>query len=323
MSRMGLRTRFTEMLGITHPIALAPMGGSAGGELAAAVSNGGGLGMVGGGRGDRDWIEREVAIVVERTARPWGIGFLSWSTEIRTVERALEWRPHAVMLSFGDPRPLARIVLGAGVTLIIQATSLDEALQGIEAGADVVVAQGTEAGGHGGRRGTFPFVPAVVDVAGDLPVLAAGGVADGRGIAAALTLGAAGVLMGTRFQATPEALVPAETAKAIIDGHGEQTERSRILDIGRGAPWPKTYTARTLTNSFLEQWRDREEELERDEPARAGYQRAISRGEPGAAPIWASEAIDLIDEIVPAVDLVSQLAAEAETTLSRAADAII
>ena len=235
---MALRTSLTDLMVIEHPIVLAPMGGSAGGALAAAVSNGGGLGMLGGGRGEWSWLEPQLAIVAERTDRPWGVGFLSWSADVSVVEQALDYRPHAVMLSFGDPRPLAGPVRDAGLPLIVQVTDLEEAVQALELGADVLVAQGSEAGGHGGRRATLPFVPTVVDLATPTPVLAAGGIADGRGIAAALVLGAAGALIGTRFQATPESLIAPEVAKAIIDGQGEQTERSRVLDIARGAPWP-------------------------------------------------------------------------------------
>ena len=263
MGCMALRTAFTELFGIAHPIALAPMGGSAGGALSAAVSNGGGLGLLGGGRGDAEWVGRELAIVSERTDKPWGVGFLSWSAAPEVVELALQYRPAAVMLSFGHPGPLAELVLAAGVRLIVQVTDLDEAQQAIEVSADVIVAQGNEAGGHGGGRAALPFVPIVVDLAGATPVLAAGGIADGRGVAAALALGSAGALVGTRFQVTREALVDPEVAQAIIDGRGEDTERSRVLDIARSAPWPQRYPARTLRNDFLERWRGREAELKR------------------------------------------------------------
>lgn len=315
---MALSTAFTELLVVEHPIALAPMGGSAGGALAAAVSNGGGLGLVGGGLGDRAWIERELAIVVERTDKPWGVGFLSWSADVSVVERALEYAPHAVMLSFGDPRPLAGPVLDAGVPLIVQVTDIDEAVQALEVGAHVLVAQGAEAGGHGGRRATFPFVPVVADLAAPTPVLAAGGIADGRGLAAALVLGAAGVLIGTRFQATVEARVAPAVAKAIIEGRGDDTERSRILDIARGSSWPAGYTARTLRNAFLERWRGREAELEADEDAKADYRNAAGRGDLSATPVWASEAIDLITDLPPAADLVATIVADAEAALLQA-----
>lgn len=322
MIRVALRTAFTELLGIARPIALAPMGEAAGGALAAAVSNGGGLGLVGGGGGDREWLERELAIVAGATDRPWGVGFLSWSAPVEAVQAALEYRPHAVLLSFGDPRPLAEPVAEAGVRLIVQVTDLDETSQALEVGADVIVAQGTEAGGHGGHRSTLPFVPVVVDVAGPTPVLAAGGIADGRGIAAALVLGAAGALLGTRFLATAEALVDPRALAAIVGGGGEDTERSRILDIARGSSWPDRYPARTLRNAFLERWRGRDAELEADEEAKAEYRAVAATGDLSAAPVWAGEAIDLVTGLSTAAELVTRLSADAEVALARAGGAI-
>jgi nitronate monooxygenase len=312
-----LSTAFTELFSVQSPIALAPMGGSAGGELAAAVSNGGGLGLVGCGREDPEWLSRELSIVRVSTDKPWGLGFQSWSVDVGTIERALEFGPHAVMLSFGDPRPLAAPVLNAGIPLIVQVTDLHEAEQALEVGADVLVAQGTEAGGHSGRkRATLPFVPVVVDLAAPRPVLAAGGIADGRGLAAALVLGAAGALVGTRFQVTLEALVDAETIAAIVEGSGEDTERSRVLDIARGAPWPARYPARTLRNAFLDRWSGKEAELEASEEAKAEYQKAVAMGERAVTPVWASEAIDLISTVPSARDLVGELVREAERALT-------
>jgi nitronate monooxygenase len=320
---MAIRTACTELFGISSPIALAPMGGSAGGALAAAVSNGGGLGMVGGGREDRAWLERELAIAAKTTARPWGVGFQSWSTPVEVVERALEFEPHAVMLSIGDPRSLASRVVDAGVPLILQVTDRDEAEVAIDLSADVIVAQGVEAGGHSGRRATLPFVPTVVDLAAPTPVLAAGGIADGRGIAAALVLGSAGALVGTRFLATVEALVAAEVVKAIIEGRGEDTERSRVLDIARGAPWPEQYPARTLRNAFLDRWRGRESELEADEDAKVSFRAAAARGDMGVVPVWASEAVDLITDVPYAAALVELLSGEAERVLAQARQAVV
>lgn len=315
---MTLRTPFTELMGITHPIVLAPMGGSAGGELAAAVSEGGGLGLVGGGRGDDPaWLDRELGLVAERTAAPWGVGFLSWAASPAAVRHALGFGPRAVLLSFGDPRPLAQPVLEAGVPLIVQVTDLDEAERALDVGADVLVAQGAEAGGHGGRRATFPFVPVVVDLAGPTPVLAAGGIADGRGLAAALVLGAAGAVLGTRFQASDEALVTPEVAQAIVDGRGDDTERHRTLDIARGAAWPERYTARTLTNAFLDRWRGRDAELAGDDEALAAYRAGAARGDPSLIPLWAGEAVDLVTGRTPAATLVRTIATEAEVALDR------
>src|ERR1022692_2134835 len=315
---MTLWTPFTQSRGVRHPIVLAPMGGSAGGALAAAVSNGGGLGLLGGGRGDREWLDREVAIVADRTDKPWGIGVLTWSVDVDNVRHALDHRPDAVMLSFGDPVPLAEPVHRAGVTLIVQVTDLDEARRALDAGADIIVAQGSEAGGHGGRRATLPFVPAVVDLAALTPVLAAGGIADGRGLAAALVLGAAGALIGTRFQASAEALVDPSISKAILEGRGADTERSTVLDIARGSRWPAKYPGRTLSHPFLDEWRGREDQLAADAEAKRAYQEGVKRGDLTPIPVWASEAIDLINDLPPASELVGTLVAQAENALARA-----
>jgi nitronate monooxygenase len=315
---MALCTRLTEMMEIRHPIVSAPMGGAAGGALAAAVSNGGGLGLIGGGRADLDWLEPELALVARHTTKPWGIGFLSWAVRAETLEGALAHGPRAVMLSFGDPQPFADMVRASGTTLMVQVVDMEEARRAVDVGADVVVAQGAEAGGHGGTRGTLPFVPAVVDLVHPTPVLAAGGIADGRGLAAALSLGAEGALMGTMFQACPEALVDAETVKAILSGRGEDTERSGVFDIAREVAWPRRYTARNLRNEFLDQWRHREAELEADAEAKRNYQQAEARGDMRVAAVWAGEAIDLITESMSAADVVESIAAQAEDVLRHA-----
>ena len=318
MKGMALRTALTEMFGIQHPIVLAPMGGASGGALAAAVSNAGGLGLVGGARADLAWLDSELSIAARTCSRPWGVGFQSWATEPATIERALGAGPAAVMLSFGDPRPLATPVRAAGTALLVQVVDLDEAREALDVGADVIVAQGTEGGGHGGRRSALPFIPAVVDLAAPVPVLAAGGIADGRGVAAALALGAAGVLLGTRFLVAAEALVSPAVHEAILAGSGADTARSRVSDIARGAPWPARYPARTLRNAFFDRWLGREDDLVADGCAQQAYRDAVAAGELPAEPVWASEAIDLITEVSPAAEIVATLAAGAEQALASA-----
>ncbi|MFC6020441.1 NAD(P)H-dependent flavin oxidoreductase [Plantactinospora solaniradicis] len=321
---MPLSTEFTRLFGVRHPIALAPMGGSAGGALAAAVSRAGGLGMLGAASGDRQWLDRELPIVVSGTDQPWGVGFLTWAIEAGAVEHALEYGPSAVMLSFGDPTPFLEVIRRAGAALIIQVTDLEEARQAVDLGADVIVAQGTEAGGHGARRGrsTLPFVPVVVDLAGPVPVLAAGGIADGRGIAAALALGAAGALVGTRFQATTEALVDPAITKAIVEGRAQDTERSSVLDIVRGSRWPSRYPARTLPHPHLDRWRGREAELVGDAQARQDYQADVARGVIPPLPVWAGEAVDLIADVPSAADLVTTLVTQTVDALTNAGKAL-
>jgi nitronate monooxygenase len=316
---MALRTAFTELFGLRHPVALAPMGGSAGGALASAVSAAGGLGLLGGGNGPAGWLARELPLVASGP-RPWGVGFQSWAVGADTLQRALAYQPDAVMLSFGDPAPLAGPARAAGARLIIQVTTLDEARQAVDLGADVIVAQGTEAGGHGARRGwsTLAFVPVVADLAGPVPVLAAGGVADGRGLAAALALGASGALIGTRFLATAEALIDQAAQQAIIDAGGEDTERDGVLDLASGSRWPRAYTARTLHHPFHDAWRGKEHELAASDQAKADYRSGVASGELPRQPVWASQAIDLITGSRPASDLVADIAAQAEDALTRA-----
>ncbi|TYB66756.1 nitronate monooxygenase [Nonomuraea sp. PA05] len=316
---MTLSTAFTEMFGVRHPIALAPMGGSAGGALAAAVCRGGGLGLLGGAFGDPQWLAREAPIVAA-TGLPWGVGFLTWGIDRAAVELGLSLGPKAVMLSFGDPAPYAELVRQAGALLILQVTDLEEARQAVDTGADVIVAQGTESGGHGAAHGrsTLPFVPAVVDLVAPVPVLAAGGIADGRGVAAALVLGAAGALVGTRFQATTEALADPSITKAIVEGRGQDTERSTVLDVARGSAWPARYPARTLGHPYLDRWRGREAELAADDRALREYQDDVASGAIPPLPVWAGEAVDLINDLPSAQDLVAAMAVQAEEALHRA-----
>ncbi|MFB8279276.1 NAD(P)H-dependent flavin oxidoreductase [Nocardia colli] len=315
---MPLHTALSEMFDLRHPIVSAPMGGVAGGALAAAVSNAGGLGLV--GSGDRAWLERELAIVGATARSAWGIGFLSWAIDDDTVRWALtEYRPRAVLLSFGDPAPFVESVRAAGAVLMVQVTDLDEARRAVEVGADVIVAQGGAAGGHGAGRSTMTLVPAVADLVHPTPVLAAGGIADGRGLAAAVTLGAAGAMIGTRFEATPEAILTHEERQAIVAARSDDTARNRVFDIARRSPWPAKYTARMLRTPFFDRWQEHEDELRADTAAQDVYLDAVRRDDPAQIPIWAGEGVDLITAIEPAADVLARIAEEADAALGRAA----
>jgi nitronate monooxygenase len=313
---MSLSTALTEMFGIDHPIVLAPMGGVAGGALTAAVSEGGGLGMIGAGRGGLGWLKRECGVARAATSQPWGIGFLTWAIGPEAVDAAIDQSPAAIMLSFGDPAPFAETIRSAGIPLMVQVTTMDETARALDVGANIVVAQGAEAGGHGGGRATLPFVPAVVDIADATPVLAAGGIADGRGLAATLMLGAAGAMIGTRFEATPEALLDAEEAKAITAAGAADTVRGRVLDIATEAGWPQRYTARTLRNGFTDTWEGREPALTTDQGALAEFRAAVERGDREYLPIWAGESVDLITELASASALVARIAEQAEHAIT-------
>ena len=315
-----ITTPFTRSFDLQHPVVLGPMGGVAGGRLAAAVSNAGGLGLVGGGYGDVEWLKTELALAKELARRPWGVGFITWNISEAALELALEARPSVMMLSFGDPRKYAATIKAAGCRLVCQVQDVAGARLAQEAGAEVIVAQGTEGGGHGGARATMALLPAVVDAVPSVPVLAAGGIADGRGVAAALMLGAQGVLMGTRFYATREALGHDQAKQRIVQGQGDATRRTRVFDIVRGYDWPAGYTGRALQNPFIERWHGREEELAGNVATEGpAFWAAAADADYDVAMVWASEAIDLIDSIPSAAEVVEQISAQAELRLRSAA----
>jgi len=318
-----IRTKLTDMFGLQHPLILAPMGGVAGGALAAAVSNAGGLGLVGGGYGDREWLRTELSVVKAGTKRPWGVGLITWSIEPDVLDLALSYRPDAFILSFGDPRPHVPAIRKAGCRLICQVQDLAQAKLAAAAGADLIVAEGNEAGGHSGTRGTLPFVPAAVDAVAPLPVVAAGGIADGRGLAAALALGAQGALLGTRFYASTEALGHARAKARLVAGAGDDTVRTRVFDVVRGYPWPREFPGRALRNTFVERWQGREDDLiTRLENEQSAYQNAARSGDTDVAVVWAGEAIDLITSIESAAALVSRISSEAEAQIRNVAGTV-
>src|SRR6185295_4021248 len=185
---MPIETPLTKQLGISHPILLAPMDVVADARLTVAVSAAGGLGILGGGYGDEPWLTRELDLLANSQTR-FGVGFITWSMAKRPklLELALEHKPAAIMLSFGDPEPFVQRIKRANALVICQVQSLALAKEAAAAGADILVAQGTEAGGHGAARGLVTLVPEVIDAIGTrIPVVASGGIADGRGLAAAL-----------------------------------------------------------------------------------------------------------------------------------------
>lgn len=313
---MTIRTRLTELLDLQHPIVLAPMGRVAGGALAAAVSNAGGLGLVGGGYGELSWLQTELAVVTREARRPWGAGLISWHASEVALELILSHGPRVVMLSFGDAAPFISRIKAAGALVMVQVHDVQAARAARDAGADLVVAQGAEAGGHSATRGTLPLVPAVVDAVAPLPVLAAGGIADGRGLAAALALGAEGALIGTAFCATDEALMHPRAKERLLEASGAETIRTRVFDIVRGYDWPAPYTGRALRNEFTDRWHGHERELaaelDTEQPA---FAEAQDRGDTETALVWAGEGVDLVRATAPAAEVLDRIAAEAEDRL--------
>jgi nitronate monooxygenase len=320
---MTLNTRLTEFLGIENPILLAPMAGISGGRLAAAVTAAGGLGLVGGGYGDADWLRSEIG---QADGARVGYGFITWSLARNPglLDVALAQQPATIMLSFGDLRPFADRIRVAGIRLTAQVQNLEHARQAVDAGAHVIVAQGGEAGGHGmTARSTFTLVPDVVDLVAqrspETLVVAAGGVADGRGLAAALALGADGALVGTRFWASQEALVSPRAHQRAIQASGDDTFRTQVYDVVRRLDWPAEYNARALGNSFLDAWHGNEAQLSASLPeAVATFEKAVAAEDFDTAAVLVGEGVSRIRDVRPAADIVHEMVRDATRILNRA-----
>ena len=311
---MSIATALTRQLGIKHPILLAPMDVVADTRLAVAVSEAGGLGLLGGGYGSEAWLTGELDSIGRSGAR-FGVGFITWSLakQPHLLDLVLGRRPAAVMLSFGDATPFARRIHDAGALLICQIQTVALAREAVAAGADILVAQGTEAGGHGASRGLFTLLPEVVDAVGPgIPVVGAGGIADGRGLAAALALGAAGVLVGTRFYATQEAAAPDTAKQRVVAASGDDTQRSIVFDITRRNVWPAPFTGRCLRNVHLDKWLGREVELLREQEAESRKYVAAQKAENfELAAIIAGEASGLVRDVPPVRDVIERMMRQA------------
>jgi nitronate monooxygenase len=323
MTHALLNTRFTQRFQLSTPIALAPMALATGGVLAAACAQAGALSLIGGGYGDLAWTQREYALANEllnndaASHSRLGCGFITWKLDENA--EALDWvltqEPSAIMLSFGDPRPYAARIAKSGAQLICQVQRMDQVPLAIEAGASVIVAQGGEAGGHGARalesRSTFTLVPELADhLATHSPntlLLAAGGVADGRGLAAALMLGADGVLMGSRLWATQESLAATGAKTQAIHTNGDGTARSVVFDILRRKNWPAPYDFRAIRNDLHRSLENNIAGLQANpELARADYDTGVKIGDFTRAHATVGESVGLIVDMPRANDIITR-----------------
>ena len=298
-------TWLTERLGVTVPVVSAPMAGVSGGRLAAAVSSAGALGMVGIGYDEPTMLTEESA-VARAAGLPFGLGLIAWWADghPELIEAAIEAKPALLTLSFGPYARHVEAARGAGILVGTQAGTVDEAKRAVDAGVDVVIARGGEGGGHGlDRVATLPLLQGVLDAV-DVPVLAAGGIATARGLAAVLAAGAAGAVVGTAFLACTESRYQPSARDAVVAAGETDTIYTTVLDIGRGIPWPPEYGGRALRNAFAEKWHGREDELRRDG----------ERSE--EAVVWAGQAVGLVDGERPAAEVVARFA-EAESLLRR------
>ena len=318
-----LRTRVCELLNIEHPVVLGGMASATAAALVAAVSNAGGLGIQGCARMSPADIAAAARAIRDKTVRPFGLNLLLFCADEEDLAAALAAKPPVFSTAWAWPEQNLREVFArahaAGSKVLHMVSAVAEAQRAAEAGADAIVAQGTEGGGHVGLMGTVALVPQVVRAVSPLPVLAAGGIATGAGLAAALALGAEGVLLGTRFLATPEAPVAEGYKRAILESDGHDTVLTEIPDVARGSVWPGAYS-RVVRNRLIETWSGREGELRaRRSEVGAAMKRAFEAGDRDAAPLFIGQDAGLIDAIEPAGDVVHRIVREAEAILRRLA----
>ena len=314
-----IHTRICDLLGIAHPIVLGGMGGATNAPLVAAVSNAGGFGTLGTSALNAATLDNEIGAILERTDKPFGINHLLFQIQEDMFAVTLRARPALVAFAWARKQQNLRDYFqrahDAGCKVMHMAGEVAEALRAADAGADVLVAQGTEAGGHVGWMASLPLLPMMVKAVAPLPVLGAGGIADGRGLAAALALGADGVLLGTRFLATPEAPIHANFKQAIVNSDGHDTVLTEIPDLASQRVWPGAMS-RAQRNLFIERWAGREWAI-RQNAAEVGKQVAAARtaGDIDNATLSFGQDAGLIDSIKSVKDVIQDIVAEAEEIL--------
>jgi enoyl-[acyl-carrier protein] reductase II len=318
-----IRTPLCDVFGIEVPIILAPMGTCTSAELAAAVSNAGGLGGIGTLFRATTAIKRDIDVLRTLTSRPFAINHIPQTLDSEAFRYTLEARPAVISFTLADPGDLLLQAHDVGACVMVQVTTVAQAIQAAERGADVISAQGSESGGYCGEVSTMTLVPQVVDAVSPIPVVASGGIFDGRGIAAALMLGAAGVNLGTRFIASTEAPAPIEWKQAITAAQSEDAIKVDVLnDI---SPLPGTAgfgtVLRSLHTAFLDEWSDKREEARRERDRLRGQIVSTTQaGRQHECLLTAGQTVGGIDEILSVDEIMRRLIAQTEVALSRAPD---
>lgn len=259
MSLLTGSEKLARMLGVEYPVLQAGMGAATSPELVAAASEGGGLGILGCLRRSPDDVRGLLQEIRRLTSRPFAANHVVAHLNPDALRATLEARVPVISTAWGDPAEVVEAAHRAGSLVVHQVNTVAQAVRARDAGVDVIVAQGGDGGGHVGGRSTLTFVPEVVDAVAPLPVVAAGGIVDERGVAAALVLGAAGVLLGTRFLASEEAPVAAAWKQAVLSATGDDTVTSKLYDAMRSEHWPGA-VVRTVRNRWTDEWASRPEE---------------------------------------------------------------
>jgi len=317
-----IQTRICNVLGIQYPIALGGLGGGhTQPAMVAAVSEAGGFGALGCFQLEPDQVRDAALEIRKRTKKPFALNFLMFAFKEDSYAAALKEKPAGIALAWPRPEQDLKTYIDrahdAGCKVTLMAGGVPEAERGASAGADIIIAQGTEAGGHVGWMATMTLTPMIVDAVAPIPVLSAGGIADGRGLAAALALGADGVLLGTRFMASNESPLHPNFKQAIIESNGHDTVLTEIPDIAAGIVWPGAMS-RAKRNRFVERWAGREWVLRQHQAEVLAQIRAARKaGEADEAPLSFGQDAGLIKEILPVAEIVRRMATEAEEIISK------
>jgi nitronate monooxygenase len=320
-----LYTSLTTAWHLRYPIIGAPMAGVGGGRLARAVSQAGGLGMFGvGSQTTVEFLAREAAIAGGDHQERFGIGLMAWAVEKRPelLDATIAAHPFLVSISFGSPAPYVARLHQHGILVATQVHSRLEALAAAEAGVDLVVAQGTEAGGHTGQVSTLPLLQIVLEAV-EVPVAAAGGIASPRGVAAALAAGAQGVWIGTALLAAPESEASETARERLLQAKETETTLTRVFDLAQGLAWPEQFPGRALRNRYTKEWDSHPEALPSDVQARQHLTDAIKERDYEVAFIYAGQAVGLVTQQQPAGDIIRRLGDGAEDLLRRHCQALL
>jgi nitronate monooxygenase len=313
-----LRTYLTTSWHLRYPLIGAPMAYVGRGRLAHAVSQAGGLGMFGVGSSESvAFVAQEAAIARGPDSQRFGIGLHAWAIEKRPelLDAAIEARPFLVSISFGSPTPYVERLHGHGILLATQVNTRIQALQAEQDGIDLVVVQGSEAGGHvTGQVATLPLLQMVLESV-HLPVVVAGGIASPQGVAAALSAGAEGAWIGTALLASPECEHPAQARARIVQARETDTVLTRAFDVAQGLAWPEQYPGRALRNQFTDRWHTHLEELPQASEARRHLREAIAASDYEFAFLYAGEAVGLVSDQQPAGEVIRRLGEGAEELL--------
>jgi nitronate monooxygenase/enoyl-[acyl-carrier protein] reductase II len=315
-----LHTPLCDLLGIEFPVIQAGMGPFTSAELVAAVSNAGGLGSLGAGVRSPEELRRHLARTRELTRRPFAINHTVSSLNEEAFALTLDAEPALISFALSDPGDLVKRAHDAGSLVMHQITTVQQARQAAERGVDVLIAQGSEAGGFGGTVAGLALIPQVVDAVSPIPVVAAGGIAEGRGLAAALVLGAQGINIGTRFLASTEAPISDGWKQAILAADSEEAIKVEVWnDFLASLSGEYGTVPRALSSPFIEAWLHRRDDAKREaERIRGEVMAAVGQGRLGELMPFAGQTAGMIREIFPAAEIVRRIVAEAEEALQRA-----